>query len=262
MPDRVETIGVIPARYGSTRFPGKPLAMIAGKPMIRHVYEAASQARLLGRVLVATDDRRIHDAVREFGGEAVITTGAHRTGTDRVAEVARRSEGSHYVNIQGDEPLIEPGMIDAVARMLAEGAPMATLASRITSRSELFDQNTVKVVLAADGSALYFSRHAIPFPRKYLDKGKDVDLAASTYLRHLGTYGYSRAALMAVADHEPCEMEELESLEQLRALYMGIRIRVAVVDSSGPCVDVPGDVEKVERILSARGADRWQSMSS
>ena len=262
MPDSGETIGVIPARYGSTRFPGKPLAMIAGKPMIRHVYEAATQARLLGRILVATDDRRIYDAVRGFGGEAVITSAAHRTGTDRVAEVARQNEASFYVNIQGDEPLIEPGMIDAVARMLAEGAPMATLASRITSRGELFDQNTVKVVLAADGSALYFSRHAIPFPKKYLDRGVDVDLLASVYLRHLGTYGYGRAALLQVADHEPCEIEELESLEQLRALYMGIKIRVAVVDSTGPCVDVPGDVEKVERILSARGAHRWQNTSS
>jgi 3-deoxy-manno-octulosonate cytidylyltransferase (CMP-KDO synthetase) len=222
--------------------------------MIRHVYEAASQTRLLSRVLVATDDRRIFDAVRTFGGEAVLTSNAHRTGTDRVAEVARRHEFSHYVNIQGDEPLIEPAMIDAVARMLAEGAPMATLATRITSRGELFDQNTVKVVLAADSSALYFSRHAIPFPRKYLDTGADVDLKASTYLRHLGTYGYSRSALLSLAEHEPCETEELESLEQLRALSMGIKIQVQVVDSPGPCVDVPADVAKVEGIISARGA--------
>lgn len=262
MPEMGETIGVIPARYGSTRFPGKPLAMIAGRPMIQHVYEAAAHARLLGRVLVATDDRRIFDAVGVFGGEAVLTSGAHRTGTDRVAEVARRYEASHYVNIQGDEPLIEPSMIDAVARMLQEGAPMATLATRISSRADLFDQNTVKVVLAADSSALYFSRHAIPFPRKYLDKGTDVDLEASTYLRHLGTYGYSRSALLSIAEHEPCEMEELESLEQLRALYMGIRIQVEVIDSSGPCVDVPSDVARVEKILSARGAYRWPNMSS
>jgi 3-deoxy-manno-octulosonate cytidylyltransferase (CMP-KDO synthetase) len=138
--------------------------------------------------------------------------------------------------------------------MITAGAPMATLAARITSRSDLFDQNVVKVILGRDSSALYFSRHAVPFARKYLERGEDIDLTASTYLRHVGTYGYSRTALLDIADGEPCEMEQLESLEQLRALFLGIRIKVEVVDSFGPCVDVPGDIAKVESIMAATDA--------
>ena len=246
---------MIPARYASTRFPGKPLALVAGKPMIRRVWEMASRARLVGRVVVATDDRRIVEAAEAFGAEAVLTSPEHRSGTDRVAEVARRIRAPFYINVQGDEPLIEPGVVDAVARIVAEGAPMATLAARITTRGDLFDQNVVKVVLDKQGHALYFSRHAIPFPRAYLDRGADVDLGASTYLRHIGTYGYSAAALSELAGAPRCQIEELESLEQLRALYLGIKIKVEVVDASSPCVDVPGDIAKVEKILAARGAD-------
>jgi len=247
-------VGVIPARFASTRFPGKPLAPIAGKPMIQWVFEAASRAKALDRLVVATDDQRVRRAVEGFGGEVVMTSTDHRSGTDRVAEVAGRIAGSHYVNIQGDEPLIAPGQIDAVGGMLAAGAAMATLAARITSRSDLFDQNVVKVVVGGDGAALYFSRHAIPFPRKYLDRGTDVDLGKSVYLRHVGTYGYSRPPLLRLAGADACEMEELESLEQLRALCLGIRIQVGVVEEAGPCVDLPGDVVKVESLLGARGA--------
>jgi len=253
--ERGQTIGVIPARYASTRFPGKPLAAIAGKPMIQRVHEMACRARQLSRVVVATDDERISQAVLAFGGEVMITSAEHKSGTDRVAEVARRLEAPYYVNIQGDEPLIDPSLIDAVTRMLAGGAPMATLAARITTRSDLFDQNVVKVVLDRDGSAVYFSRYSIPFPRKYLDRGIDVDLEASVYLRHIGTYGYSRSVLLELAGAEPCQMEQLESLEQLRALYLGFKIKVEIVEGSSPCVDVPGDIAKVEKILAARGAD-------
>ena len=261
MPEGERIIGVIPARFASTRFPGKPLAAIAGKPMIRWVYEAASRAKELSSVVVATDDERIKQAVEGFGGKVMLTSGAHRSGTDRVAEVAGRLAASHYINIQGDEPLIGAEHIDEVARMLLGGAPMATLAARMTSRSDLFDQNVVKVVVDRAGAALYFSRHAIPFPRKYLDRGIDVDLDASVYLRHLGTYGYSRAALLELAGSEPCEIEELESLEQLRALYLGIRLEVGVVEAAGPCVDVPGDIAKVENLLATRGARQWPSTS-
>jgi 3-deoxy-D-manno-octulosonate cytidylyltransferase len=262
VPEGERIIGVIPARFASTRFPGKPLAPIAGKPMIRWVYEAAARAKALSAVVVATDDERIKQAVEAFGGTAMLTSGTHRSGTDRVAEVAGRLRASHYINIQGDEPLIGPDHIDAVGKMLSAGAPMATLATRVTSRSDLFDQNVVKVVVAGDGAALYFSRHAIPFPRKYLDRGTDVDLDASVYLRHLGTYGYTRAALLRLAGSEPCEIEELESLEQLRALHLGIRIQVGVVEAVGPCVDVPGDITKVENLLATRGARQWPSTSS
>jgi 3-deoxy-D-manno-octulosonate cytidylyltransferase len=262
VPEGERIIGVIPARFASTRFPGKPLAPIAGKPMIRWVYEAASRSKALSAVVVATDDGRIKQAVEAFGGEVVMTSDAHRSGTDRVAEVAGLRRVSHYVNIQGDEPLITPDQIDAVGKLLSAGAPMATLAARVTSRSDLFDQNVVKVVIDHDGAALYFSRHAIPFPRKYLDRGIDVDLEGSVYLRHLGTYGYTRAALLRLAGSEPCEIEELESLEQLRALYLGIRIEVGVVEAAGPCVDVPGDIAKVENLLATRGARQWPSTSS
>jgi 3-deoxy-manno-octulosonate cytidylyltransferase (CMP-KDO synthetase) len=255
VPDHGQALCVIPARYASTRFPGKPLASIAGKPMIQRVWEMASRARLVGRVVVATDDRRIVEAVEGFGGEAVLTSSEHRSGTDRVAEVARRIQAPFYINVQGDEPLIEPGVVDAVARMLAAGSPMSTLAGRITTRGDLFDPNVVKVIVDRLGHALYFSRYAVPFPRLYLDRGGDVDLGTSTYLRHIGTYGYSASALGEVAGAPRCQIEELESLEQLRALYLGIKIRVEVVRASSPCVDVPGDIAKVEKILAARGAD-------
>jgi 3-deoxy-manno-octulosonate cytidylyltransferase (CMP-KDO synthetase) len=248
-------LGVIPARFGSTRFPGKPLALIAGKPMIQWVYEQVSQSKVLSQVLVATDDERIMRAVEAFGGEAVLTSDRHRSGTDRVAEVARRLEAAHYINVQGDEPLISPALIDEVGRMLIAGAPMATLVARLAARSELFDQNVAKVVLDKDGRVLYFSRHGIPFPRKYLERGADIDLSSSVYLRHVGTYGYSREALLRLAEAGPCEIEELESLEQLRALFLGIPMSAAVVEFDSPCVDIPGDIQKVEKILAKRGVD-------
>ena len=253
MPDREAVIGVIPARYGSTRFPGKPLALIAGKPMIQHVYERACLASSLSDVVVATDDTRIAKAVGGFGGKAVMTSAGHRSGTDRVAEVAGRIEAPYYVNIQGDEPLVDPRCIDMCAGMLLAGAQMSTLAARIGTRAELFDQNVVKVVLDVTGHALYFSRAAIPFPRKYLDRGIDVDLDSSPYLRHVGVYGYSRAVLSRLAEAEPAAVESLESLEQLRALVLGIRIRVAIVESVSLCVDVPDDVAKVENMMGGGG---------
>ena len=183
MPDEHSIIGVIPARYGSTRFPGKPLAQIAGKPMSQHVYERTARAALLSRVIVATDDERIKQAVEGFGGVAMMTSPDHPSGTDRVAEVARELGRSYYVNIQGDEPLMDPAYVDTCARLLLEGAEMSTLATRIRWRNELFDQQVAKVVLDRQGYAIFFSRSPIPFPRKYLDRGIDVDLDSSVYCR-------------------------------------------------------------------------------
>ena len=243
-------IGVIPARYGSTRFPGKPLALIAGKPMVQHVYERARNARLLADVIVATDDDRIRQAVENFGGRVTMTSPAHSTGTDRVAEIAHSVEAAGYVNIQGDEPLIDPAFIDKCAGLL-DGEEMSTLVTRIETRSDLLNQNIVKVVVGSSGHAVFFSRHAVPFPRRYLDAGKDVDLEASTYLRHVGVYGYTRETLLALAEAGKCEMEDLESLEQLRALYLGIKIRVGFVGATSPCVDVPEDIEAIEKAINS-----------
>jgi 3-deoxy-D-manno-octulosonate cytidylyltransferase len=253
VPDEGSLIAVIPARYGSTRFPGKPLALICGKPMIQHVYERTARAALPAGVIVATDDRRIKDAVEAFGGRAVMTSPEHATGTDRVAEVAKQVGYSYYVNVQGDEPLIEPAYVDACARLLLEGSPMSTLATRIRWRHELFDQNVAKVVLDRCGYAMYFSRSAIPFPRKYLDRGADVDLDCSVYLRHVGVYGYTAEALCTVTSEEESDAESLEGLEMLRALYLGIRIKVALVESAIPHVDLPEHIMEVETALRAKG---------
>lgn len=249
MPDQEAVIGVIPARYGSKRFPGKPLALIAGKPMIQHVYERACLASSLSDVVVATDDSRIVRVVEGFGGRAIMTSADHMSGTDRVAEVAGQIEAAYYVNIQGDEPLVDPQYIDRCAGMILAGSEMSTLAARIRTRAELFDQNVVKVVLDAAGHALYFSRAAIPFPRKYLDRGIDVDLDSSPYLRHVGVYGYGRALLSRLAEAAPAVPEALESLEQLRALVLGVRIKVAIVECVSLCVDVPEDVAGVEDLM-------------
>jgi 3-deoxy-manno-octulosonate cytidylyltransferase (CMP-KDO synthetase) len=252
VPDEHGVIGVIPARYGSTRFPGKPLAPIAGKPMIQHVYERTARASLLSKVIVATDDERIKDVVEGFGGAAMMTSEAHRNGTERVAEVAEQLGKPYYVNVQGDEPLIEPAYVDRCARALLDGEEMATLATRIRWRGELFDQNVAKLLTDKDGYALYFSRSAIPFPRKYLDKGIDVDLDCSEYLRHVGVYGYTLAVLRRLASEGETKLEELESLEQLRALFVGIRIRVEMVESTTPHVELPEDIAKVEAILGVK----------
>jgi 3-deoxy-manno-octulosonate cytidylyltransferase (CMP-KDO synthetase) len=252
VPDDGSVIGVIPARYGSTRFPGKPLALIAGKPMIQHVYERAARAGLLAAVVVATDDARIKEAVEGFGGTAMMTSAEHPSGTDRVAEVAERLKCPYCINIQGDEPLIEPASVDTCARLLLEGSPMSTLAARIRWRHELFDQNTAKVVLDARGYALYFSRSAIPFPRKYLDRGVDVDLDCSMYLRHVGVYGYSAETLRRLTAEEASEAEDLEGLEMLRALHLGIRIKVGLVASATAHVDVPEDIAEVEKALKPK----------
>jgi 3-deoxy-manno-octulosonate cytidylyltransferase (CMP-KDO synthetase) len=221
--------------------------------MIEHTYRSASRASLLSQVLVATDDERIMDAVRAFGGKAVMTSSEHPSGTDRLMEVADALQAPYYVNIQGDEPLIDPDHIDACARALIEGAEMSTLVARIRFRHEVFDRDVAKMLIDAEGNAICFSRSAIPFPGKYLARGEDIDLECSPYFRHVGVYGYTLATLRRLGEAGECEMERVESLEQLRALYLGIKIKVEIVDSVTPHVDVPADVEKVERTIKAKG---------
>ena len=236
----MKTLGVIPARYGAQRFPGKPLALIAGKPLVQRVYEQARQAQRLDRVVVATDDARIADAVKNFGGEVVLTAPTCPSGTDRAAEVARQIECDQIVNIQGDEPLMRPAMIDQLVEGLA-GSDMATLARPIESAEALANPNIVKVVFAHNGNALYFSRHPIPFVR---EGGAPV-----AHFKHLGIYAYQRDFLLKFVQLPPSDLEQAEKLEQLRALENGFTIKVLVTPYDSVGVDTPADVQRVEQIL-------------
>lgn len=240
-------VGVIPARFSATRFPGKPLAPIAGIPMIRRVWEGARTAKRLHRVIVATDDARIGDACTSFGAEVVLTSPEHATGTDRVAEVASRLSEPVIVNVQGDEPLIEGFVIDAALDALAADpeAAMATVAHAADEHA-LGDPNRVKVVVDRRGRALYFSRSAIPFRRAAAPPAK--------MLQHIGLYAYRREFLLRFVGLAPTPAERTESLEQLRALEHGYPIQVAVVE--GWCsipVDVPADTARVEARLRSLG---------
>lgn len=229
---------VIPARYESTRLPGKPLAQIHGKPMIQHVYERA--ARFAARVIVATDDRRIHDAVRGFGGEAAWTKSTHRSGTDRVAEVAEGLDEDIVVNVQGDVPFLAEEMIQAAVAPLSIDAslPMGTVKTAITDPADVANPNVVKVVTDRAGNALYFSRSPLPFWRG--ERG--------VTFKHIGLYAYRRDFLLEFARLEPTPLERAESLEQLRALEHGYRIRVAEVKAASIEVDTPEDLERARRI--------------
>lgn len=237
-------MGAIPARYGSTRLPGKPLLPIAGRPMIEHVYTRVARARGLERVVVLTDDERIARAVEAFGGECEMTPADCASGTDRIAWAARHWSAAAVINIQGDEPLIDPEEISRIAEHLAANPedPVVTLATP-AAPEEMANPNAVKVVLARDGSALYFSRSAVPYPR--------VEGGAAP-LKHVGIYGYQRDALLRLAGLEPTPLERAESLEQLRALENGIPIRVLIVDRASIGVDTAEDLERVEKILTER----------
>jgi 3-deoxy-manno-octulosonate cytidylyltransferase (CMP-KDO synthetase) len=243
---------VIPARYASTRFPGKPLADLCGKPMIQWVYERSSLCEAVDRVIVATDDARIAEAVSSFGGEVAMTRPDHATGTDRLAEVATGLDDELIVNVQGDEPLIDPAMIqEAVAPLLADGSiPMGTLKAPLTSLAEYRDPNVVKVVTDQRGFALYFSRAPIPYPRDFSGdlEQRWTDLATA---RHIGLYVYRRDFLLGYPHLQATPLEAQECLEQLRALEHGYRIRVAATALAGQGVDTPEDLERVKRILSA-----------
>jgi 3-deoxy-manno-octulosonate cytidylyltransferase (CMP-KDO synthetase) len=240
-----KVVVVIPARYGSTRLPGKPLVSLNGKPMIQRVYERAKSARRVHRVIVATDDDRIVKAVTSFGGEARMTRPDHRTGTERVAEVAAHVEGEVFVNVQGDEPLLDPAAVDtAVAALLEEPqAAVATVATPIKVPGDIMDPNVVKVVLDFDDNALYFSRAPIPWVR---DTGNAIQVR---HLKHLGLYVFQRVALLEYPTLPQGELERIEQLEQLRWLENGSKIRVAEVEHDAISVDVPEDVARVEKLL-------------
>ena len=243
-------IGVIPSRWGSTRFPGKSLYPICGRPLVAWVVAAAQRAKRLDTVIVATDDERIAAAVRGTGAKLAMTRPDHPSGTDRVAEAANPADDDIIINIQGDEPLIEPALIDALAeRMCADPAwDMATVACPITTRRDLDARTVVKVVMAHDGNALYFSRLPIPCRRD-----GEPDLTARLYWRHLGIYAYRGAFLKRLVSEPPCALEKTESLEQLRALHIGGRIAVIPTEHAGVGVDTPEEVGYVEAEMRKRG---------
>lgn len=235
---------VIPARYASTRFPGKPLVKIGGLTMIERVYTQAQKCDYADEVVVATDDERIAEAVRQFGGKVVMTGSHHNSGTDRLAEVARlHPEFDIVINVQGDEPLIAPGTIDAaIAPLLHDSSVhMSTVAAPINDAYEIASNTVVKVVVDNSGNALYFSRFPIPFVRD------SAEAAKTTYLAHIGLYGYRRETLLKISAAPQTMLELAESLEQLRALENGVRIRVVQVTSRSPAIDTPADLAFVER---------------
>ncbi|SDL18797.1 3-deoxy-manno-octulosonate cytidylyltransferase [Halarsenatibacter silvermanii] len=253
----MKSTGIIPARYGSNRFPGKPLAEIAGKSMIERVYQRTAKTESLHDVIVATDDHRIKKEVEDFGGRAVMTDPGHSSGTDRIAEVAAGLDCELVVNVQGDEPLIRPEMIEKALRLLREDekAVMSTLASPL-SRKKIEDKNRVKVVRDRDGYALYFSRAPIPsHPENSDPPGREKSLAEPEGgpLLHIGMYVYRRDFLLDFTELDPTPLEKCESLEQLRALENGCRIRVGVCEHHGPGVDRPGDIKSVEKLLAQEG---------
>lgn len=239
----MKIVAIIPSRYGSTRFEGKPLARIFGKPMIQCVYERTAGAEMVDDVVVATDDRRIVSAVTGFGGKAILTAAENRSGTDRVAEAAEKlnlSKNDIVVNIQGDQPLIHPACIQEVASPLIKNPEiqMSTLAFKIVHPEEITNPKDVKVAFDARGNALYFSRSAIPF-------GRDPDTVFDTY-KHLGIYAYTRCFLDIFRNLPDGLLENIEKLEQLRALEYGHRIRVVVTAHDSPEVDVPEDIQRIQ----------------
>jgi 3-deoxy-manno-octulosonate cytidylyltransferase (CMP-KDO synthetase) len=239
----MRTVIVIPARYASTRLPGKPLLRSTGKYLIEHVYERACQARRVERVIVATDDRRIESAVKSFGGEVILTRNDHASGTDRVAEAVARVPAEVVVNLQGDEPLIEPDALDFAAELLArhQNAAMATLATPLRTLEQYHNPHCVKVVVGDLGQAIYFSRAPIPFVR---DGAADLGREPLQFFQHIGLYAYRREFLLRLAQTPPSALEQLERLEQLRVLSLGQRIQVGVIPHAAAGVDTPEDYER------------------
>ena len=233
---------VIPARYQSSRFPGKPLALILGKPMIQWVYAGVGEARLVERVIVATDDERIREAAKAFGAEVMLTSAAHSSGTERVAEVAQLIDNKIIINIQGDEPLVSGGLVDSLVEALQdENVEMASLMARVYDLDLLTNPNINKVVTNQAGFALYFSRAPVPYQ------------ASDFFFQHIGIYGYRRDFLVEFAKMKPSRLERLEKLEQLRALENGRRIKMVEVAQPTLSVDTPGDIIKVEEFLRKKG---------
>ena len=261
----MKTYGIIPSRFGSSRFPGKPLAILAGKPLVAWVVEAVKKAKGLDAVLVATDDDRIVNAVEAHGGTAVMTPSDLPSGTDRIACAARNFLGRDFddddilVNVQGDEPLIDPALVERLAAKLKDDArwSMATAVTPIRNAADFAAKTVVKVVLDRDDGALYFSRAPIPCNRDaspFPVPCSPFPVPCSLYLRHLGIYAYRGAFLKRYIAEPPCELEKTEKLEQLRALWMGAKIAVVRTDDEGVGVDTPEDAARVEKLLLARHA--------
>lgn len=242
-------VGVIPARWGSTRLPGKSLAPLCGKPLVQWVYERARQARVLSDLVVATDDERIRAAVEGFGGHAVMTRSDHPSGTDRIAEAVRGRPADVIINIQGDEPLIDPRLIDSLGDVMQADAAwdMATAATPISHPADLNNPAVVKAVWDRDGRALYFSRSVIPFVRDTAPAGPPL------HWRHIGIYAYRRAFLEKLVAEPPCPLEQAEKLEQLRALFIGGRMKVLPTREAAVGVDTPEDVPRAEEALRRAG---------
>ena len=250
---------VIPARYGSTRFPGKPLATLHGRPVIQHVYERVAQAERVEETVIATDDERIVEAVRQFGGEAVMTSPQARSGTERVAEVARTRSAQIVINVQGDEPLVHPDMVDSVAAFLErhKAVPMASVMRRIERCEDIANPHIVKVVVDREGFALYFSRGPIPWVRQDEDPragGPHEALKVMGAMKHIGLYGYQRRFVMQFPHLEPTPLEQFEQLEQLRALEHGYRIKLLETEHDTIGVDTPEDLARVEAWLAKSGS--------
>ena len=246
----MKTLGIIPSRYGSSRFPGKPLHLLCGKPLVAWVVEAVKKAKTLDDVIVATDDERIVSAVETHGGKAVMTPSELPSGTDRIACAAGDfADDDILVNIQGDEPLISPDLIDALVGRMNEGTKwdMATAVTPIKSLDDLNAKTVVKVVLDRDDGALYFSRAPIP-----CDRDHTPDIVTGLWVRHLGIYAYRGAFLKKYISETPCDLEKTEKLEQLRALWMGAKIAVIRTDDEGVGVDTPEDAVRIEVILRNR----------
>jgi 3-deoxy-manno-octulosonate cytidylyltransferase (CMP-KDO synthetase) len=255
MPAPAKVAVVIPARYASTRLPAKPLHPIAGKPLVQHVWERCTKAKGIETVIVATDDMRIAEAAFAFGAEVALTSTKHRSGTDRVAEVAKKLKGfTHVINVQGDEPLVDPKVVAKLASAMASerAIQMITAASVFQPEDDLTNPNMVKVVVDRFGDALYFSRSSIPFVRS--------DGVTPKFYRHQGLYGYTTKFLLEFVKWKPGILEQAESLEQLRALENGTKIRVIPAAHAAVSVDTPADVEAVESILNTSSSSRNRSL--
>lgn len=242
----MKCIGIIPARYASSRFPGKPLIDLKGKTMIQRVYEGAAKSAILSEVIVATDDERIFKEVERFGGKAMMTSEDHRTGTDRCGEVAKQYEADVVINIQGDEPLIDFRQLDQLlAAFNDENVYIATLGKADVSQEDKQNPNRIKLVLNHQNDALYFSRSSVPNEHH----SKEEDSKQFPFFRHIGVYAYRKKTLLELVNLAPTDLEKIESLEQLRWMYYGHSIRVVETDIETPNIDVPEDVEKVLELL-------------
>ena len=242
-------VGVIPSRYASHRLPAKPLLDLLGKPMVQRVYEQAKKAKLLNRVVVATDDKRIENVVKRFGGEVVMTSPEIKSGSDRVAAVAKKIRGDIFVNVQGDEPIIEPRMIDEAVRVVLKdkNAVVGTLIKKISSSAELLNPSVVKVVVSMDGKGLYFSRTAIPHIRDEADASKW--LSRHTFFKHIGIYVFRKYFLLKFTKMKPTALEQSEKLEQLRILENGYKIKVGITEYDSIPVDTKEDADRVVALL-------------